>query len=512
MEMKLVQKIFFFFCVFISLNEISAQDIPEDKKKEIEIILGIDKVERLDFNPSTKIQIGNESILNYQIVPQKKELIFKGLKPGQTSVIVRDAVGDIKSRYLVTITENDNSKTVQELKEFLGDIEGIEIGIKGNQVYVGGEIVVPDQIGKINTVLRNYEKVVPLVELAPQSQVVVAQKMQDEINKISSLKDIVVRVVNKVYWLEGVVPSPGDRTTAQRIAEAFLPDQVQSLAERTESVQQMKGKLIIQNFISINEQKQESPPPKLIKITAQFVELSKDYSKTFGMKWSPTFGEIGGEIRVGKTPSGGVSTNTGGGGLSATLSNLFPKLRSAKEAGHARIIQSGVILVENNTDGQIKKTSKKNFALGSGEFTRASQAEAGFDMQVKPTVIGEDQVKLGLGLSVSSSIGDPPEIQTNDIKTAVTIKTAETAVIGGIAINKSKTDYDRVPRDDLGTGTPLFEFVRSKSTERDKGQFVVFITPEIIESASVGTEEIKKKFRHTEYSIKKIIIIRSISI
>ena len=44
-------------------------------------------------------------------------------------------------------------------------------------------------------------------------------------------------------------------------------------------------------------------------------------------------------------------------------------------------------------------------------------------------------------------------------------------------------------------GGPLFNLLRSKKYVTSKSQYVVFITPEIIESATAGTEDIRKKFR-----------------
>ena len=75
----------------MSLN-IFAQSNREVKEKPLEIVLGIDRIIQLDFAASTKIQVGNESILTYQIIPQKREITFKGIKPGKTSVIIRNTV------------------------------------------------------------------------------------------------------------------------------------------------------------------------------------------------------------------------------------------------------------------------------------------------------------------------------------------------------------------------------------------------------------------------------------
>ena len=75
----------------------------EIKETPVEVILGIDEVIKLNFTPSTKVQVGNESILTYQIIPQKREITLKGLKPDRTSVTLRNSAGDIMAKYLVTI-------------------------------------------------------------------------------------------------------------------------------------------------------------------------------------------------------------------------------------------------------------------------------------------------------------------------------------------------------------------------------------------------------------------------
>ena len=175
-------------------------------EKELEVAMGIDAIEKVDFDYNTKMSIGNDQLLKLQLIPTKREIIFKGLKPGRTTVLIRDNLGDIRLRYTVVVTATGKSNTVSELRELIGDVEGLDIGIKGGKVFVGGEIVVPDDIGRVSQVLANYPDVLTLIELSPQTQRVIARKMTDELAK-NNLKDVTVRVVNKVYWLEGVVSS-----------------------------------------------------------------------------------------------------------------------------------------------------------------------------------------------------------------------------------------------------------------------------------------------------------------
>ena len=70
--------------------------------------------------------------------------------------------------------------------------------------------------------------------------------------------------------------------------------------------------------------------------------------------------------------------------------------------------------------------------------------------------------------------------------------------MGGIFQSQSNTAYDKVPGASGEGGQAvdfLFNFVRTKDYKTSKSQFVVFVTPEIIESASKEVEEIKRKFR-----------------
>jgi pilus assembly protein CpaC len=452
--------------IFLLVSLGYSQDQPQVEETPIDMVLGIDKIINIDFIPFQKLQIGNENLLAYTLIPQTKQIVFKGLKPGRTSVTVRNTVGDIKARYLLNITASDLSNLVLELKQFLGQIEGLEIGIKGDSVYLGGQIVVPSDYGIINLVLKKYadKGILDMVELSPQTQRIVAQKMEEEIHKYG-MRDVTVRIVNRSYWIEGVVKSKDEKSLAVKIAIAFLPESLATLAEREGAVQKTGGKAIIQDFITVNETIQQTEPPKMIKITAQFVELLKDYSQLFGFKWYPIVNFEGAQISLGKpsatTPQGGQATGSGG-SLFGTISNLIPRMASADAAGYTRVIQSGVIIVKDKTQAQIQKMLKQPFSLGSGEYLRAEEANTGFDLKVTPTILSKERIELNIGVNVSAAEGNPPNTRTNNITTDLIVKSTESAVVGGVAINQGVTTYDKDSPDgevqSVNNGYPLFTF------------------------------------------------------
>ena len=93
--------------------------------------IGIDEIKKLDYKYNTKIQIGDQSKIQLILAPSKQEITFRGLKVGRTSVTIRDIAGEIRTKLVVTITADGNSNIVKELRELIGDVEGIEISIKG---------------------------------------------------------------------------------------------------------------------------------------------------------------------------------------------------------------------------------------------------------------------------------------------------------------------------------------------------------------------------------------------
>ncbi len=503
--MKLIKLVIFTLLTVQAFAQQTGANIGVQEEK-VEVVLGIDKVLPIDFTiTSRSVQVANQRILKVQPVNTAagtSELVLKGEGPGITSVTVRDKLGAIKKRYLVTVTATEKSKLISELKEQLGPIEGLEINLKGGKVYVEGKIIVPGDIGRIVKVLEDYPDVKNLVEVSPQTYLIISREMQEGLRR-NNLKDVTVRFFNNSYLLEGIVNSEEESALAVKIAATYLPDRIQSLARRTDSVQQLGKDEIIKNFLAINRKPQPPQAAKLIKITAQFVELSKDYNRVFGFKWNPTVGTSGAQITFGKTVDGGTISTSSNGTFGGQISQLFPKLSSAKAAGYARIVQSGVIITKDGEKAKLSKGSERNVAVGTGEFQQAKVIEAGFNLDVTPKILQEEKINLDIILGVSSSQG--ADKQSNNLDTKIIVKSRESAVVGGISINKTATEYDKDPPDGVSTTSSdsdsaeqtfsLFSFVRSKDVSKSKEQFVVFITPEIIESASTGTEDIKRKFR-----------------
>lgn len=493
LRLALFSSILFCSAVYAQSEDVK---IPEEV---VEVQIGIDKVEKLKFPFSPKIQIGNEQVLNLAVSLKRREITFKGLKRGKTSVLIPDQNGEYKLKYIVNVVADGKSQQVSELRELLEDVEGIEIGIKGGKVFVGGQIVVPEDIGKLTVVLASYPEVLRLIEMSPQTQRFIAQKMMDEFVR-NNMRNVTVRIVNKTFWLEGVVNSESKKTRAMAIAKAYLPDGLESLSSASDRLNEgNKNKGGIVDLIAVNAKAEQPPPPKQVKIITQFVELKKDYSRTFGFRWTPLMGADNSQIQFGQNQQGGLTTSQSG-TLSGTISNLFPKLESMRNAGYARVIQSGMVVTKDKQAASISKSTQQQFALGTGEFSQPASSEVKFNVSITPQILAQEKVELALGAEVgvpTGRIGNQIVVTKNNISTKVVVKSKDSAAIGGIVQNSTVTDYDKgSPGGPLPDGAqPLFNLIRTKGNSIDKSQFVIFITPEILSDISEGTEEIRRKFK-----------------
>lgn len=498
-------KLLLILFLFIQSSLCQAQEVLEPEK--IEAVIGIERIIQLDEHFNTNVTTNNKNLLHVSVLPSKKQLILNGLREGTLTVRVYKTNGeDLLKVYTVKVTKNQKSQEVVNLKELIGDIEGINIGIKGEQVVVDGYIVRPDDVGRLFAVLEGYPQVLKLFDLSPLAQLEIAKHMSRGIIE-RGYSDIRVRVLNKRFWVEGTVSSQTEVEDIQAIAQAYLPDRITRLYQQFQEVQAItqSGSPIIYSLTINPKKRPPEPAPKMIKVSAQFVELSKDYQRVFGFRWAPTLTGNGGEIRIGRDDDGGVGTSSSG-ALSGIISSLFPRLETARGAGYARIVQSAYGLAVSGQRINVTRNTSEPFSLGTGEFTQAQSAQVGISMDVTPEVVQDENIKMAINISIQLASGSTPQGTPRTTNNAINIgeinvPNKQSAAIGGVSMNSLLRIFDRNPQggstgpDDDSATSVLFNFERSKSTTKNKSQFVVFVTPEIIENAALGTADIKRKFR-----------------
>ncbi|MCY4321044.1 MAG: hypothetical protein OXC37_01360, partial [Bdellovibrionaceae bacterium] len=303
------------------------------------------------------------------------------------------------------------------------------------------------------------------------------------------------------FLLEGCVNSADEEARAISIADLYTQFEVTSIgpgAQRRQNVKLVKNDLKVPCASAKKETAEKSQKDqikKLIQVVVHFVEMDKSFNKGFLFQWTPSIGDqgtqitgsLGGDPRL---PQGITAI------LTATVANFFPKLNWAKSFNFARVLHNSSILVENEDQGVISSSTSSPERTNSEGLTVSGGLTGQVTTNVSPKIIGprENMIQLKLGIQVSSPTSNG--VNNRNINTTINVRDGASAAIGGLTSSFLTSAYNGNPSQT--TGIPLLNLHSSKSYKTKKTQFVVFITPIIKSSASIGVERIKQKFRLEE--------------
>lgn len=487
------------------------------KEKSLTLSMGVSKMVEFGFEIGP-IYLTDPSLFDYRRVKDNGKDIKLLLVPknsGFTDMTVHDSKGTPRIKYLVRVTREDLGQIIGQLEELLGDIEGLRIKSVGGTIILDGEILLPKDMIRVMRVVDALKdrdpkkKEVPIRNLATISKMtmnILAERIEREVGS----PEITARVVNNNLFLEGTAENNFEADRALEVARTYLPEVFveKTKGEGGEVKPKAQGGVggglpAIIDLLRVRPR--QAPPPRPdIKITMNYVELNNEYNKTFNFEWKPLSND-----------SASVNYNSGLGGITAnlvaTVSSLFPKLVTARDHGHARVLKTQTVITKDRSDSPaVIESSIKMYQRIVNNIGNASLQEIPIQNVTKikaATMDGTDMIDVGIQITLNSLLGTDsgaPTIATNSLQTQVSLKNGDSAALGGYAVDQAIAGYNRPPvaptspqmQQNAGTSqTPLFNFTRSKGFMRNKQQYVIFVTPEVLRSATAGTEDITRKFR-----------------
>ncbi|MEW6058138.1 MAG: hypothetical protein AB1540_16145 [Bdellovibrionota bacterium] len=472
-------------------------------KQELLLYKGLQTTMDLPFEPCSPteecIKVTNKGIVLPQFVRDKKQLVFTPIARGETTITVRNENADLNLILKVIVSEHNLARKANEIQTLLRDIEGLDIKILGDKIVVDGEVVVVTDLVRVYSVLNDpsyKDLVLNLVGVSPVGLQILAQRMQQEINR----PNVRVRVFNGLFLVEGQVENNNEAETVLNIARSMVQGIIlpkyDSDTKTPIGVLSPKVRDPIIPRLTVAAPK-KAPPEKMVRITVDFVELSKDYLRNFGFSWIPSL-DTGGSISFGQSTTGGV-TSAGTGSLSGTIGNLFPKLNSAQNAGYARILEESVMIVKSGQETGLARQLQVPVQIindrGQSDFRIVN---LGPNIRITPRIVGgTEDVDMNIDFrydGFAGKQGSVPIVLSHNYKSAVIVKSGESAAVVNALSNAISTNFNKDPPGGSTPANPLFTLLRSKAFQKQKSQFVVFLTPQVISSASTGTEDIKSKY------------------
>jgi pilus assembly protein CpaC len=460
--------------------------------KYLNLAVGLTQDEKLESLPADMSFQGDfKKVVKLSVDKNTNTLRFEPQKEGTATLTVHDGAGKKIYSYILSVRKSNVNKIAMEVRDLLKDIEGIQIKIVNNRVVVDGQVLLPRDMNRIVSVVGQYgDQASSIVVLSPMAQKKIAEFIERDVNN----PEIHCRAVNDKFILEGVANDEAEKQRAEIIAKMYIQDKVVEDGEAKGVIQKAKIDKVI-NLLTVKPAP-EAEPSKIIQLVVHYVEMQKDYTKGFRFQFTP---EVSDESKVqfsnneSRGPSGVLSS------ITATVSNLLPKLNWAKQHGHARILQSSSMIVQDGEEGKLQSVTRVPYqVVGQGGVPSTSFEEAGIVTAVKPKIISakSDSISLKIDFALKSLLGltdKGPLISNSSIQTIVIVRSGQSAAIGGLVSNSSGKDYNKLPKN--VSDNPLISLYASKSFRRNQSQFVVFITPVIKSSASSGSERIKQKFR-----------------
>jgi len=247
-------------------------------------------------------------------------------------------------------------------------------------------------------------------------------------------------------------------------------------------------------------------PPKQVMVEAKIVEVSKTFTRNFGLRWAlggnlpvsvnaggllQLLGNISGNYALGSSGDMGLTLN----GL-PLIGDIGANLSLAESEGYAQVISTPKMVVisgksatiNRNAPILVARTENETAGTQAGGVSRTRSLEKediSISMKVTPTVTTTGSVFIQLDVtrtepgSSAGSEGETLKVERT-AKTEVLAKNGQTIVVGGIYEWDTGGGSTGIPI--LGSIPFLNLLFKSKNKRQSSSELLVFITPKLLDS------------------------------
>src|SRR4051812_47467647 len=439
------------------------------------ISLGVGSQRVLGVSGVSRIAVADPSVADVRSVGG--QVLVIGAGEGRTSVIVWKSNGQ-RVTYTVSVRKQDPNEVAGEMRRLLGEIEGVNIRMVGDRIFLDGQAYTAQDAERIEQVVALYPNVKSFVKVAPNAKKLVAQNLTAAFQK-AGLRNVQVNVVGSTIFLEGSVESQQDLQKSELIVKA--------VGEKVE------------NLLVVGIK-------RMILSEVQFVEIRRNSRDRYGIKY-PT--DITGSVAAtatlnqdlfpGNFGSGrGVMTVTGGADFSVGFQT---------NDGYGRLLAEPKLVCASGEKAEFLAGGEVPIPLITQNQFTVEYKPYGVLLNLRPTADrnGNIQTEIEaeaseLDTSVAVSIGGSaaiPGFRTRKVKTNVTVRHGETIVLSGVFSQDEQKAVSKLPG--LGHIPIIGELFKNRGFDSTKRELVVFVTPRIVnpDSDKIRTmiEDMKNRYK-----------------
>ncbi len=239
-----------------------------------------------------------------------------------------------------------------------------------------------------------------------------------------------------------------------------------------------------------------------INIAVRFIETNLDTTRGHGIDWSKAAVQLGG------TTDTSLSMLNFNNITIATLNpvQLTSALRIMQARGQSKLLSSPQVTTLDNHEAETEtvttvyiegntNTSQNQYNQGNqpsqssnpyGNFltNQISEKDIGIKLKVTPRINEGTKITLLVDATVEALLSaaeintDKPRSTKRTVKTQVTVKDGDTAIIGGLIAENVLENKKFIP---IISGIPFFgQVFQSTSIEKEQRELLIFITPNVI--------------------------------
>ncbi|MDZ7896302.1 MAG: type II secretion system secretin GspD [Sphingobium sp.] len=185
---------------------------------------------------------------------------------------------------------------------------------------------------------------------------------------------------------------------------------------------------------------------------------------------------------------GGVATRLGSNGVFGAIVNAI------KTDTQSNLLSTPWLYTLDNQQARILVGQEIPITTGQAlsqnfdnQFRTVQRQNVGIQLEVRPQVNADDEIKLFLRQEVSSIAGPVSNdnsdliINKREIESTITVGNGQIVALGGLLDDNERRTLEKIPL--LGDLPAIGRLFQSKSKQRTKNNLVVFIRPTIVRSA-----------------------------
>jgi len=444
--------------------------------------LGIGAQKVLTVPGLSRIAVGDPSVADVKTIGNNQVLVI-GAGEGKTTLLIWQGGGRRKS-YAVSVKKQDPNETVNEIRNLLGDTEGITVRLLGDRIYLDGRAYSAQDAERLQKILSLYPGVQSLVKVTPNAKELIAQNLNEAFER-SGLRNVQAAVVGSSIFLEGTVESPQDLQKAELIVKA--------IGEKVESLLSVGIKRMILSEVQFVEVRRSAKDrfgvkyPTDITGTANFTAtVSKGL---FGS--GPNQGTLGGEVKASSDFSAGFQSNDG-------YARVLAQPRLVCASGEqAEFLAGGELPIPLITNNQFTVLYKPYGVIL--KLRPSADRNGNIQTEIEAET---SEVDTSVAVSVGGS-ASVPGFRTRKVKTSVTVQHGDTIVLSGLFSHDEQKFVSKLPG--IGSIPIIGELFKNRGFDSSKRELLIFVQPKVVNPDSERVrkliDEAKTNYREAKSDV-----------